>query len=76
MLSKIIYKTLGVVFLKSSQPSFPYDILYIHNIWGISNFIMDLENYFKNGKVYIWEETFAIIKLKKPCPEAFAKGEI
>ena len=30
------------------------------------------KNYFKNGKVYIWKETFAIIKSKKPCPEAFA----
>ena len=33
---------------------------------------MDLENYFKNGKVYIWEETFAIIKSKKVYPDAFA----
>jgi len=33
---------------------------------------MDLENYFKNGKVYIWKETFAIIKSKKPYPNAFA----
>ena len=33
---------------------------------------MDLENYFKNGKVYIWKETFAIIKAKKPTPNAFA----
>ena len=32
---------------------------------------MDLENYFKNGKVYIWEETFAIIKSKKEYPMAF-----
>jgi len=32
---------------------------------------MDLENYFKNGKVYIWKETFAIIKSKKPYPNAF-----
>jgi len=32
---------------------------------------MDLENYFKNGKVYIWKETFAIIKSKKPYPDAF-----
>jgi len=28
--------------------------------------MMDLENYFKNGKVYVWKETFAIIKSKKP----------
>jgi len=33
---------------------------------------MDLKNYFKNGKVYIWKETFAIIKSKKPCQNAFA----
>ena len=33
---------------------------------------MDLENYFKNGKVYIWKETFAIIKAKKPYPNVFA----
>ena len=32
---------------------------------------MDLENYFKNGKVYIWKETFAIIKSKKPYLDAF-----
>ncbi len=32
---------------------------------------MDLENYFKNGKVYIWKETFAIIKSKKVYPNAF-----
>jgi len=34
--------------------------------------MMDLENYFKNGKVYVWKETFAIIKSKKPNPNAFA----
>ncbi len=33
---------------------------------------MYLENFFKNGKVYIWKETFAIIKSKKPYPNAFA----
>lgn len=33
---------------------------------------MDLENYFKNGKVYIWKGTFVIIKSKKPYPNAFA----
>ena len=32
---------------------------------------MYLENYIKNGKVYIWEETFAIIKSKKPYLDAF-----
>ena len=30
------------------------------------------KNYFKNGKVYVWKETFAIIKSKKPNPNAFA----
>lgn len=30
------------------------------------------KNYFKNGKVYIWKETFTIIKAKKPYPNAFA----
>ena len=30
------------------------------------------KNYFKNGKVYVWEEIFAIIKSKKACPMAFA----
>jgi len=39
---------------------------------GDFKFIMDLENYFKNGKVYVWKETFAIIKSKKPYPNAFA----
>ena len=29
------------------------------------------KNYFNNGKVYIWKETFAIIKSKKPYPNAF-----
>ncbi len=29
------------------------------------------KNYFKNGKVYVWKETFAIIKSKKPYPNAF-----
>jgi len=33
---------------------------------------MDLENYFKNGKVYIRKETYTIIKSKKPYPNAFA----
>jgi hypothetical protein len=32
---------------------------------------MGLENYFKNGKVYIWKETFVIIKSKKSYPNAF-----
>ena len=30
------------------------------------------KNYFKNGKVYVWKETFAIIKAKKPFANAFA----
>jgi len=30
------------------------------------------KNYFKNSKVYVWKETFAIIKSKKPYPNAFA----
>ena len=30
------------------------------------------KNYFKNGKVYIWEETFTIIKSNKSYPDAFA----
>ena len=29
-------------------------------------------NYFKNDKICVWKETFAIIKAKKPCPNAFA----
>ncbi len=29
------------------------------------------KNYFKNGKVYVWKETFVIIKAKKPYPNAF-----
>jgi hypothetical protein len=29
------------------------------------------KNYFKNGKVYVWKEIFAIIKTKKPYPNAF-----
>ena len=33
---------------------------------------MDLKDYFKNGKVYIWKGTFAIIKSKKVYPNAFA----
>ena len=31
-----------------------------------------LENYFKKGKVYVWKETFVIIKAKKPSINAFA----
>jgi hypothetical protein len=41
-------------------------------IYEVFKFNMELKNYFKNGKVYIWKETFAIIKAKKPYPNAFA----
>lgn len=30
------------------------------------------KNYFKNGKIYVWKETFTIIKKKKPFASAFA----
>jgi hypothetical protein len=33
---------------------------------------MHLKNYFKNGKVYVWKETFAIIKSRKVYSNAFA----
>ena len=33
---------------------------------------MKAENYFKKGKVYVWKETFAVIKSKKTYPKAFA----
>ena len=29
-------------------------------------------SYFSNGKVYAWAETFAVVKAKKPIPNAFA----
>ncbi len=32
---------------------------------------MKLEDYFKNGKAYVWKEKFAIIKAKKSDPKAF-----
>ena len=32
----------------------------------------ELEDYFKNRKVYVWAESFAIVKAKKPLPGAFA----
>ena len=28
------------------------------------------EDYFNNGEVYVWKETFAIAKSKKPLPDA------
>ena len=33
---------------------------------------MDLQKYFNNSKVYVWKETFTVIKAKKPFPNAFA----
>lgn len=33
---------------------------------------MELQDYFKNGRVYVWKETFAIVKSKKTCSNAFA----
>jgi len=33
---------------------------------------MTKKNYFKNGKVCVWKETFAIIKARKPNSNAFA----
>jgi hypothetical protein len=33
---------------------------------------MQAEDYFRNGKVYIWKETFAVVKSKKTYPVAFA----
>jgi len=33
---------------------------------------MELKGYFKNGKIRIWKENFAIIKSKKSLPFAFA----
>ena len=33
---------------------------------------MKLENYFKNGKIYVWKETFSIVKSKKLLADAFA----
>ncbi len=33
---------------------------------------MDLEEYFRNTRLYVWRETFAIMKSRKPCPGAFA----
>jgi len=34
--------------------------------------MISLENYFKNGKIYVWKEVFAIIKAKKADFNAFA----
>ncbi len=33
---------------------------------------MKAEDYFRNGKVYVWKENFAVMKSKKTYPVAFA----
>ena len=33
---------------------------------------MELVEYFKKGKVYVWKETFAVLKSKEFYPQAFA----
>ncbi len=33
---------------------------------------MESEDYFKNGKACVWKETFAVVKSKRPLPNAFA----
>lgn len=33
---------------------------------------MQLEDYFRGAKVYVWKETFAVVKAKKPIPGAFS----
>lgn len=33
---------------------------------------MKAEDYFRNGKVYVWKETFDVVKSKKIYPNAFA----
>lgn len=33
---------------------------------------MELKDYFKNGKVYIWKKSFAIVKAKRSLEGAFA----
>ena len=32
---------------------------------------MNVEDYLRNGKVYVWNETFAIVKSKRDYPNAF-----
>ena len=32
----------------------------------------NVEDYFQNGEVYVWKETFAVAKSKKPIDGAFA----
>lgn len=34
--------------------------------------IMELQNFFKNGKVYVWRENFAVAKAKRSLDGAFA----
>lgn len=36
---------------------------------------MELEDYFKNGKVYVWKKRFAIVKARRPLKGAFATIE-
>ena len=38
----------------------------------ILKFNMQAEDYFRNGKVYVWKETFAVVKSKKTYSTAFA----
>lgn len=33
---------------------------------------MRSRDYFRNGKVYVWKESFAVVKSKRPLPGAFA----
>ena len=37
---------------------------------NISNEMKKPEDYFNNGEVYVWKETFAVTKSKKPLPDA------
>ena len=34
--------------------------------------ILEPETYFKGGKAYVWKESFAIVKAKRPSEDAFA----
>lgn len=52
------------------NPEFGQSDNYI--ILGILKFNMEAEDYFRNGKVYVWKETFVIAKSKKTYPNAFA----
>jgi hypothetical protein len=33
---------------------------------------MEAEDFFKNGKVFVWNETFCVVKAKRPVADAFA----